>query len=274
MADRPATCSRIALNFAPRTIAASASRGIVGQSGRRGRFKTGFSHTLVAAAILASRFAQAVSVSGDLTYTTDYIYRGFSESDGRSAAQLDVHAATDGGTFAGVFASSLGKMLGRGADAELEPYVGHRFVLSPSWSTTVTAVDYSYVGGNLPFSNDYQELSAALSYLDLVTISVAASPDAGRYYMFYRLGRYPAYDADFSAQLPLVGRLFLTAAAGYYSLTGPGGSGYFYGNAGLSFEYAAWRVDAGYYRTEERARYMFPYGRAGNRVAATLSWHF
>jgi uncharacterized protein (TIGR02001 family) len=237
-------------------------------------FRIRLSHMWIAAAILASGFAEAGSVGGDVTYTSDYIFRGISESDGRGAAQVDLHATTNGGTFIGVFASTLGEINDRGWDYEVETYLGHRFDLSPSWSATVSAVNYAYIRGDVPFSNDYQELSIAVSYLDQWTLSVAAAPNAVRYVARYRLGRYAAYVTDASGQLPLVGRFFATGGVGYYSLEGPDGTGYAYGNIGVAFEYKALRIDAGFYVTQARAQELFPYGQASNRVAGTISWHF
>jgi len=149
--------------------------------------------------------------------------------------------------------------------------LGHRFDLSPAWSTTLTAVNYSYLGGNAPLSNDYQEVSVAVSYLDLWTVTEAVIPNAVRYDRGYRLGRYPAYSTETSVQLPLVGRLFLAAGAGYYTSDS---TGYAFGNAGLGFEFKRLRIDAGYYIAQDHARMLFPYGRAGSRFAGTVSWHF
>jgi uncharacterized protein (TIGR02001 family) len=230
----------------------------------------------IAACVWVPRPATAVTVDGDITYTSDYVFRGISETAGRSAGQLDLHLSTGGGTFLGVFASTLGHVwhmpyADLGWDYELEEYLGHRFDLSPAWSATVTAVNYSYLGGNAPVSNDYQELSAAVSYLDLWTVTVAAAPNAVRYHRGDRLGRYPAYTLDATAQLPIVGRLFVTAGAGYYTSDG---ADYAYGNAGLAFEFKSLRLEAGYYAAQDRARTLFPYGRAGNRFAGSVSWHF
>jgi uncharacterized protein (TIGR02001 family) len=230
----------------------------------------------IAVATLAPRAAGAVTVDGDISYTSDYIFRGISESGGRSAGQIDLRATTQDGTFLGVFASTLGRVWqhswgNTGWDYELEAYLGHRFDLSPAWSATLTAVNYAYMGGNAPLSNDYQEISVATSFLDLWTVTAAVIPNAVRYDGNYRLGRYPAYIADTSAQLPLVGRLFLTAGAGYYTSDS---TGYAFGNAGLGFEFKRLRVDAGYYVAQDRARALFPYGRAGSRFAGTVSWHF
>ena len=230
----------------------------------------------IMAAALAPRSARAVTVEGDISYTNDYVFRGISETGGRSAGQIDVRVSTRDGTFLGIFASTLGHTWQRkwgsfGWDYELETYLGHRFDLSPAWSATLMGVSYSYLKGNVRMSDDYQEISVAASYLDLWTMTVAFIPNAVRFDGDYRLGRYPAYVVDNSVQLPLIGRLFLTAGAGYYTSDE---TGYAFGNAGLGFQFKSLRVDGGYYFAQDRARALFPYGRAGSRFAATVSWHF
>jgi uncharacterized protein (TIGR02001 family) len=228
------------------------------------------------AATALSQSAAAITFDGDLSYTSDYILRGVSETGGRSAGQIDLRLTTRDGTFAGVFASTLDRVdwhgwTRRGWHYKLEEYLGHQFALSGSWSATLTAVNYSYLEGNVALSNDYQEVSVAASYLDLWTLTVAAIPNAVRWDNGYRLGRYPAYTADNSLQVPLTGRLFAVAGAGYYTSDD---TGYAYGNAGLAFEYKSLRLEAGYYFAQDRAQNLFPYGRAGSRFAGTILWHF
>ena len=231
---------------------------------------------LVGGVLFAPRAADAITFDGDLTYTSDYVYRGISETGGRSAAQVDLHLATADGTFVGVFASTLDRLWNRayailGWDYELEEYLGHRFDLSQSWSTTLTGVNYQYKHGNAPMNNDFQEVSVAVSYVDSWSLTAAYIPNAVRYDRGYRLGRYPAYTADMASQWPIVGRLFLAAGAGYYFSDS---ADYFYGNAGLAFEFKSLRLEAGYYVSQERAQSLFPYGRAGSRMAGSVSWHF
>jgi uncharacterized protein (TIGR02001 family) len=230
----------------------------------------------IAATTLAPRPAASVTLDGDITYTSDYVYKGISQTGGRSAGQIDLHLSTADGTFLGVFASTLSHVWRRdyesfGWNYELVEYLGHRFDLSPAWSTTLTAVNYSYLDGNAAFSNDYQEISAAVAYLDALTATVSWTPNAVRYDRGYRLGRYPAYTAELSAQVPVVGRLYLTGGAGYYTTDS---TGYAYGNAGLAFEFKSLRFDAGYYVAQDHAQALFPYGRAGSRFAGSVSWHF
>jgi uncharacterized protein (TIGR02001 family) len=218
----------------------------------------------------------AVSLDGELTYTSDYVYRGISQTGGRSAGQADLRLSTRDGTFVGAFASTLNRLWNHptgttGWNYEVEAYIGHRFDVSPTWSATVSATDYMYLHGNAPFSDDYQEVSVTTSYLDLWTVELAYIPNAVRFDSGYRLGRYPAYVESTSGQIPLLGRLALAVGAGYYSSDH---DGYWFGNAGLAYEFKSLRLDLGYYVAEERAATLFPYGRAGSRAAATLSWHF
>lgn len=236
--------------------------------------RAGYISLWIAAAMLAPPPSRAVTFDGDITYTSDYIFRGISQTGGRSAGQIDVRVSTADGTFAGVFASTLNRLWWQkgkytGWNYELEAYLGHRFDLSPSWSTTATGTSYSYLGGDAHTSNDYQELSVTTSYLDLWTLELAVIPNAVRAEGYKK--HYLATAASTSVQVPLVGRLAATAGVGYYFTDD---DGYGFGNIGLAFEFKRLRVDAGYYVAEERAAALFPYGRAGSRYAATVSWHF
>jgi uncharacterized protein (TIGR02001 family) len=227
--------------------------------------------------------ARAVSFGGDVAVTTDYIYRGLSETSDKGALQLDLHASLATGTFAGVWASTLDHKFRPYADLKVEEYVGQRFDLGSAWNTSVTVTNYSYVGGDQRYSSDYQEIAASVSYLDRWTLSLAAIPNALRYwgYDFDRRGRYTAYDADTSAQWLITHGLFVTAGVGYYLFSGTDSTpialpstGYAYGNVGLAYEWRSWRVDVGYFLTQERAERLYPYPIANHRFAGTLSWRF
>jgi len=252
----------------------------------------------------AASSIQAATFGGDVTVVTDYIYRGISENDGRPAAQFDLHAGADNGLFAGLWGTTLNARgtppvpppatMGPAGDFEIQPYVGMRFPFSSNWSATVSAVDYVYLHSEYGASHDYQELSVAVQYLDGLTVSLAASPNAVHYWRGFRVGRYESYDASVSGEWPLLGPFSLTAGAGYYYLAGPsshtavvltamgpqsvtthwGTQGYSYGNIGLAAEYCAWRVDVGYYFSDKQSENLFPYSGRNNRAAAALSWRF
>jgi uncharacterized protein (TIGR02001 family) len=224
----------------------------------------------------------AVTFGGDVALTSDYIYRGFSETDDKGAVQLDLHGSLLSGTFAGVWISTLDHRFRPYADYDVEEYIGQRFNLGSEWNTSVTATNYSYLGGHQDYSSDYQELSASVSYLDRWTVSLSAMPNAVRYSWSYgSTGRHPAYDADTSGQWLIANGFFVTGGIGYYFFTGSGseyvsqpGVGYAYGNVGLAYEWRSWRAEIGYFLTEKRAQQLFPYPIANDRFAGTLSWRF
>jgi uncharacterized protein (TIGR02001 family) len=221
-----------------------------------------------------------VSVGGDLALTSDYIYRGVSESDGHAAAQGDVHLSTSGGTYVGVWTSSRDKDLQPGASAVLDVYLGQRFELSSAWNATISARSHYYLGASeYEPSADHQEIAVAAGYLDRWSFSVTAIPNAVRYWKEIRLSRAPAWVADASVQWLFGEHFYLTGGAGYYYSTGTGpgiesATGYAYGNLGVAFEFASWRLDVGYFLAQDAASRSFPYPVANDRVAATLSWHF
>jgi uncharacterized protein (TIGR02001 family) len=229
------------------------------------------------AVAFAAPTALGATLGGDLTAATDYIFRGISQNDGNAAAQFELHAGSNDGYFVGVWGTTLDSRYRR-ADYEAEIYVGKRFDLSSAWSASLNAVDYLYVQRRGTRANDYQELSASITYLDSVTLSVAGSPNTVRYSQGYRLGRQAAYDADLTGQWPLIGSLYVTAGAGYYYLTGPStgpaAAGYAYGNAGLAVEWQAWRLDVGYFFAGQQAQRLYPAYASNDRVAATLNWRF
>lgn len=233
-------------------------------------------------------------IGGSLAATSAYIYRGVSQSDGHGALQADLHASSSGGLFAGVWGSTRDRSLQPDTPAETQVYFGQRFSLGSGWSGTLSGRADYFVGGPARHSDDYQEISAALTWLDRYTLSITAIPNATRYvpavcvfngrqYPCYEVYRSPAFVADAAGQWLLHeglfgGGLYLTAAAGYYSA----GSAdhdqvpavdYVYGNAGFALEWRRWRVDVGYFAAQKQARELFPYPVA-ERLAGTVSWQF
>lgn len=72
---------------------------------------------------------KAVTLDGNLTLTSDYRFRGLSRSDRDPAVQGTVNVASRSGLYAGGFASSVGRYVVDGADAEIDLYAGVRRTL-------------------------------------------------------------------------------------------------------------------------------------------------
>ena len=231
------------------------------------------------AASAAAEGPGGLTFGGNLVLTSDYIYRGVSSSNNEAAFQADLHVASGDGSFLGVWGSTRDSNLEPYANYELDIYLGHRFDLSNVWSTTVSGRAHYLLGLQEEISDDYQEISVAVTYLDFWTVSLTAIPGAVRYWFYERLSRAPAFVADTSVQWLLRKGLFLTGGAGYYRITGTGpgiyaANGYAYGNVGFAWEHRRWRVEIGYYLTGDNARELVPYPSANDRFAASVAWRF
>jgi Bacterial protein of unknown function (Gcw_chp) len=256
-------------------------------------------------ALLSLLWAQAARsqsdpslIGGSLAATSDYIYRGVSQSDGQGALQADLHLGLASGTFAGVWASTRDRSLEPLTPAEAQVYLGQRFALGGAWTVTLSGRSDYFVGGGADHSVNYQEISVALTWLDRCTLSLTAIPNAIRYsyvqyqyqyqyreYLvaYYQEYRSAAFVADGSSQWllregVLGGGLYLTAAAGYYYSSrpdheSPSALGYLYGNAGFALERRRWRIDLGYFAAQSGAAQLVPYPVA-RRLAGTVSWQF
>ena len=227
------------------------------------------------------RFAAAgdtpIAVGGELAVTSAYIYRGVAESDGHAAVQAELHADFEA-SYVGVWGSSRDRDLDPYADYDVELYLGHRFALNNAWGAAVTVRSHSFVGGPQDVSDDYQEITGSLSYLDCCALALTAIPNAVRYWYTARLGRSPAWATDLNGQWVAAGGFAVTGGAGYYysSGTGPGiesATGYAYANVGVVFERQRWRFELGYFLAQNRAQELFPYPIA-RRVAGTVAWRF
>jgi Bacterial protein of unknown function (Gcw_chp) len=220
-----------------------------------------------------------IDLGGSLAFTSDYIYRGVSASNGHAAAQADLHLS-DRGSYIGVWGSTRADQLNPYAGYEVEVYLGHRFEIGGSWSSSVSARAHYFVGGMAEGSADYEELAASVKWSDRWSLSVSALPNAVHYWFDDHLGRGRAWVVESSGQwLLLPEGLFATAGAGYYYATGIGagiaaGGGYTYGNLGLAFEHRRWRIDVGYFVAQDTARRLTSYPVPHDRLAATLAWRF
>lgn len=104
--------------------------------------------SVLAAASTAPAFAQEVTVSGNVALSTDYAFRGVSQTDESPAIQGGFDAAFgDSGVYVGTWASNINFGTG-GANLELDVYGGYKFDLGP------VAMDVGVIGYLYPSASD------------------------------------------------------------------------------------------------------------------------
>lgn len=121
----------------------------------------------------------ASNLSWNLSVTSDYVFRGITQTNFDPALQggLD-YAFGDSGWYVGTWASNVDFNDSDGPDIELDAYVGYGTSLSDDWSLDAHAVRYTYLGSRDVYGNiDYNEFFVSTTYSDMLTFTLAYAPD-------------------------------------------------------------------------------------------------
>lgn len=156
--------------------------------------------TAVAVALLAgigATTAQANDISGNIALTSDYRFRGISQSDENAAVQGGFDVSFEPGFYLGTWASSVdfgdGNDTGSYGTAEFDHYVGWKGPVGDTdFGVDVGYVYYNYPGDTVDPEGNYQEFYVKGSWTTLV-FGVAYSDD---YYA--ETGEAWYYSGDYS----------------------------------------------------------------------------
>jgi len=113
-----------------------------------------------AAALFGAAPAFADEVAFNVGVTSDYVFRGISQTDKDPAIQGGVDFSTDSGWYGGAWASNVD--FGDSTDAEVDIYGGYT-TEAGGFALDFGAIAYSYVGSPDGVSYDTFELKAAAS---------------------------------------------------------------------------------------------------------------
>lgn len=130
----------------------------------------------LALAALAAATAQPAlaDVSSTVTLTSDYDFRGISQTALDPALQASLDFSTEGGFYAGLWASNVDFGKGTDADVEIDGLLGFRGSFNDDFSYDVGGTYYYFIGNGDKV--DFGELYAALTYKNLTT-KLWYSPD-------------------------------------------------------------------------------------------------
>lgn len=223
---------------------------------------------LVLAATGAQADIEADNFSAAVTLTSDYVYRGISQSREDPAIQGSFDFEHEAGLFVGIWASSVQFPSPSRRESpmrlEVDYYVGYRLDLSEAWGGDVSMTRYTYPGSDLAFDYDYTEVKVSIGYQDLLGGALAYTDDAfgtGRESVAYELlGRWPLTD-----------NLEAVAGLGFYDLDDVFGEGYAYWNVSLSRLLGRFVLTASYIGTESRAQRIWSRDSSAGRLVVSLS---
>lgn len=219
----------------------------------------------LALALVITAPAYAATVGGSAALTTDYVWRGTTQTQGDPAVQAGFKASADNGLYGAVWGSNVEFAPETRASSELDVTLGWSGNVAEDWALDVNLTHYRYPSttvdlnwteaiGTLTWKQNYW---AQLGY----STEALATDEAGIY-------------AQVGAKLPLNEQVRLEAAAGYYWLDDAYDDSYAHAQLGAVWAFKApfeLRVTA--HATDSSARDLFP-GLAGSRVEAALQAAF
>lgn len=223
---------------------------------------------LAIAALLAAgtQQARAAEFTGNAALTTDYVFRGISQTQGDPAAQAGFRVAGESGVYGQVWGSTVEYAGDIGASSEIDYVVGWGGKLADDWALDVNVTYFDYPSARVDLS--YAELIGMVTYRDTTWLMLGYSPDV---FATDESGMY----AQLGAKFPVSDTVRLEAAVAHYELDDAYGDSYSHAQLGAVWAFKApfeLRVTA--HGTDGAARDIFGENVAGTRVEAALQASF
>jgi uncharacterized protein (TIGR02001 family) len=134
---------------------------------------------LTAPAVSFAQEAEESNLSWNLGLTTDYVFRGQSQSNRDIAVQggLD-YSFGDSGLYAGLWTSNVDFGEFDGPTQELDMYIGYNTDIGESVNVDVMLTRYSYYGEKAGYGSiDYNELIAKVGLKNVATLTMGYTND-------------------------------------------------------------------------------------------------
>ena len=207
--------------------------------------------------------------TGYITLTSDYRFRGLSQTSMDPAVQAGIDFQHDVGLFAGLWGSNVDFPIDQfqpdPRDVELNYYLGYHRPIGREWAGVISVIRYSYPGATKNY--DYTEISVGVNYQEHLFATVAYSDDA-----FSLGGSATVY--EIAAQFPLVYGTEIGATVGLYDSSDLLDGNYKYWNVGLSKPIDRWTFDARFHDTDSTATQFFGDDVAGAGWSFSVSFVF
>jgi uncharacterized protein (TIGR02001 family) len=219
---------------------------------------------LVTLTLAACMPLHASVISGNVVLTSDYVFRGISQTDASFAPQAGIRIDVLPGFYASAWASRVDLASAPQASAEIDYAIGWRKEVGSDWSADLNATWFTYTDAA---DLNYLEWIATATWRDRHWITLGASQDV------FATGRTGIY-AQSGVRIPLADALRFELAGGYYWLEQPYGRSYAHAQATV-----AWQVHSKVelrllgHVTDASARDLFG-DLAGSRIEATIQASF
>lgn len=207
---------------------------------------------------------QAAEFSGNAALTSDYVFRGISQSNESAAWQAGVRVDGQSGLYGSVWGSRVEFDSAPAADAEIDYVVGIRRKLGDDWTGDLNATCFTYAGAS---ELNYLEWIATATWRERRWLTLGVSRDV------FATGRSGVY-AQAGMRVPLNESVRLEFAGGYYRLERVYARDYAHAQAALAWlPHPRVELRLSGHLTDHDARVLFG-DLAGPRLEASLQASF
>lgn len=218
----------------------------------------------------ASAAAQAADITGNATLTTDYVWRGSTQTQGDPAVQAGVKVAGKSGFYGSVWASNVEFAPETHASSEFDFTVGWGRNLSDDWALDVNVLHYRYPSTTVDLN--WTELNGTVTWKGDYWASLGYSNEA---LGFDETGVYALLGAKF----PVNDKFRFEAAVAHYDLKDLNGDGrddgYTHGLVSAVWAFKApFEARLTAHATDSKAKQFFGDDFAGSRIEAALQASF
>lgn len=218
-----------------------------------------------------SASAVAVDLTTEVTLTTDYVFRGVSQTMSRPALQGGLNVTHENGFFACVWASNVDYVPDGAPDddakVEVDLLFGYSQPISDRVSATWSWVRYAFPGMLEDARYDFSEWGAALTLDERHSLNVAYSPD-----VFGSGGSSTYVSAATVFDLPA--SLELALEIGRYDLQDSYGESYSHAAVSIAGDFDVFAWTLGYHRTSDAAKTIFHESTVAPEFVLSLSMSF
>ena len=233
------------------------------------------SYAVVVASLMAAGVAQAaVKTSGSVALTSDYLFRGISQSAENMAVQGSFTVTHDTGVYFTAWGSSISQeatLQGTSSGLELDTLLGYAGSHGDV-GYDVGVMRYNYPGADKATTSTYDEAYASATYKG-AKLGVAYSPD-----YFAETGKFVYVSADYG--MAVTDKINATAHVGWNKFDNDGtnaflgtSDAYFDYKAGVNTTVEGLGVEVAYIGSDKIAQSVYGENAEG-RVVATVSKSF
>ena len=218
--------------------------------------------------------SSATIISGSLGATSDFVYRGFSLTRGKPAAQASLDVEFPLGFYVGGFAATADPNPGPGPHMELDFWAGRYWRMGDYLSADLRLSQYLYPDDPRRVNYNRSEVTATMGYRNRVFVAAIYSPNTRALSSAPGYRNEGAWALEISARHPFNDRYSLAAGVGHYGLDGVYNESFSYWNITLVGSFKPIELQLAWLGVDTDATDIFIEDAVGDRVAFTALWRF